>query len=209
MKIERLVLGSYQTNSYIVRVDDSSRDCLVIDTGLEAGGPADFLLANKLEPVAVVFTHGHIDHIGGLVSLREQFEGIKVYIHRLDGDKITGDPSNMALVSGVDFITDPAEVILEDGDIVEEAGISFEVLHTPGHTPGGISLHCESERVIFSGDTLFAESVGRTDFPGGSMTELIESIRSKLLHFSDDTVVYPGHGPSTTIGHEKKNNPFL
>ncbi len=209
MKIECLVLGSYQTNSYIVRVDESSRDCLVIDTGLEAGDPVEFLLENKLEPVAIVFTHGHMDHIGGLISLREHFGRIKVYIHRLDGDKLTGDPSNMAIVSGMRFITDPADVLLEEGDVVEEAGISLKVLHTPGHTPGGISLVCESDGIIFSGDTLFAESVGRSDFPGGNATELIESIRSKLLNFSDDTVVYPGHGPSTTIGHEKKNNPFL
>jgi glyoxylase-like metal-dependent hydrolase (beta-lactamase superfamily II) len=209
MKIECLVLGSYQTNSYIVRVDESSRDCLVIDTGMEPGGASDFLLENKLEPLAAVFTHGHIDHIGDLVLLRKHFGRIKVYIHRLDGDKLTGDPSNMAVASGIRFITDPAEVLVEDGDVVEEAGISLKVLHTPGHTPGGISLHCESEGILFSGDTLFAESVGRTDFPGGSTTELIESIRSKLLNFSDDTIVYPGHGPSTTIGHEKKNNPFL
>ncbi len=102
-----------------------------------------------------------------------------------------------------------ADIILNDGDEVEFAGVKLKVIHTPGHTPGGISLYSESEKLLFAGDTLFATSVGRTDFPGGNSTQLINSIRTKLLTLPDETVVYTGHGPATTIGQEKKFNPFI
>ncbi len=209
MKIDRLVLGSYQTNCYILREDESAEDCLVVDTGLEAGGLIDFLDGRKLNPVAVVLTHGHADHITGVELLREKFPSIKVFIHKLDAEMLTGALSNLSLMAGMRFSTDPADFTLEEGDIVEQAGVKLKVLHTPGHTPGGICLYSEDEGIVFSGDALFCAGVGRTDFPGGSMTRLLKSIREKLLILPEDTVVYPGHGPVTTIAQEKATNPYV
>jgi hydroxyacylglutathione hydrolase len=209
MEIDRLVLGSYQTNCYILREDESAEDCLVVDTGLEAGGLIDFLDERKLNPVAVVLTHGHADHITGVELLRGKFPDIKVFIHKLDAEMLTGALSNLSLMAGMKFSTDPADFTLEDGGVVEQAGVKLKVLHAPGHTPGGICLYSEDDGVVFSGDTLFCDGVGRTDFPGGSMTRLLNSIREKLLVLPDETVVYPGHGPATTVAQEKANNPYL
>ncbi|MHC4912499.1 MAG: MBL fold metallo-hydrolase [Planctomycetota bacterium] len=209
MKIDGLILGSYQTNSYILREDESAEDCLIVDTGLEAGGLIEFLSEHKLNPAAVALTHGHADHIRGVALLREKFPGIKVYIHRLDTEMLTGAVSNLSLMEGIRFSTEPADFVLEEGDVVEQAGIKLKVLHTPGHTPGGICLYSEDDGVVFSGDTLFCAGIGRTDFPGGSMTRLLKSIREKLFVLPDETVVYPGHGPVTTITQEKANNPYL
>jgi len=209
MEIDRLVLGSYQTNCYILREDESAEDCLVVDTGLEAGGLIDFLDERKLNPVAVVLTHGHADHITGVEMLRGKFPDIKVFIHKLDAEMLTGALSNLSLMAGMKFSTDPADFTLEDGGVVEQAGVKLKVLHAPGHTPGGICLYSEDEGVVFSGDTLFCDGVGRTDFPGGSMTRLLKSIREKLLVLPEETVVYPGHGPVTTVAQEKANNPYL
>jgi glyoxylase-like metal-dependent hydrolase (beta-lactamase superfamily II) len=209
MEIDGLILGSYQTNSYILREDESAEDCLIVDTGLEAGGLIDFLGEHKLNPVSVVLTHGHADHIRGVALLRDKFSVIKVYIHRLDTKMLTGDVSNLSLIEGIRFSTEPADFALEEGDVVEQAGIKLKVLHTPGHTPGGICLYSEDEGIAFSGDTLFCAGVGRTDFPGGSMTRLLKSIREKLFVLPDETVVYPGHGPVTTIAQEKADNPYL
>lgn len=209
MEIDGLILGSYQTNSYILREDESAEDCLIVDTGLEAGGLIDFLGERKLNPIAVVLTHGHADHIRGVALLRDKFPGIKVYIHRLDTEMLTGAVSNLSLMEGIRFSTEPADFALEEGDVVEQAGIKLKVFHTPGHTPGGICLCSEEEGIVFSGDTLFCAGVGRTDFPGGSMGQLIKSIREKLLGLPEETVVYPGHGPVTTIAQEKANNPYL
>jgi hydroxyacylglutathione hydrolase len=209
MEIDGLVLGSYQTNCYILREDESVKECLVVDTALEAGGLIDFLDERKLDPVAVVLTHGHADHITGVELLRGKFPGIKVFIHKLDAEMLTGALSNLSLMAGRKFSTDPADCALEEGDVVEQAGVRLKVLHTPGHTPGGICLYSEDEGIVFSGDTLFCAGVGRTDFPGGSMTRLLKSIREKLLILPDETVVYPGHGPVTTIAQEKATNPHL
>ena len=209
MKIDCFVLGAYQTNCYVLRNSAAAIDCLIVDTGLEAGELVDFLRKHKLNPVAVVLTHGHVDHITGLAEVREKYPGTKVYIHKLDAEMLTGASSNISALMGQPFSTAPADFACEQGDVIESAGIKLEVIHTPGHTPGGVCLYSSDDGIVFVGDTLFADSIGRTDFPGGSMGRLVKSIKEKLLTLPDDTVVYPGHGPTTTIAQEKAHNPFL
>ncbi len=209
MRIDSLILGAFETNSYVLRDNDTSRDCLVIDTGLDAGGLIDFLSDHELNPVAIVLTHGHVDHIGGLAALRSEFPEIKVYIHKLDAEMLTDAGANLSGMTGVPFSTEPEDFSLDEQDVVEQAGVALLVLHTPGHTLGGISLYSKEDGVAFVGDTLFADSVGRTDFPNGSMSQLITGIKEKLFTLPDETKVYPGHGPATTIGHEKTYNQYL
>jgi hydroxyacylglutathione hydrolase len=211
MKIDCLVLGAYETNCYILRKNEPAKDCLIIDTGLEAGGLIDFLREYKLNPVAVVLTHGHIDHINGLAQLRKNFSGVKAYVHKLDAKILTDRQSNLSFLTGLELIDNAieADFTLEEGNVIEQAGIKLEVLHTPGHTPGGICLYSKKEQIIFVGDTLFADSIGRADMPGGSMSQLIKGIKEKLLMLPDKTIVYPGHGPQTTIGRERTHNPYL
>jgi glyoxylase-like metal-dependent hydrolase (beta-lactamase superfamily II) len=117
--------------------------------------------------------------------------------------------SNLSTMMGAAFSTEPADFSLEDGRVIEQAGVKLQVLHTPGHTPGGICLYSKDEGTVFTDDTLFAESIGRTDFPGGSLEQLLKSVREKLFTLPDDTIVYPGHGPSTTIAQEKTHNQFF
>lgn len=209
MKIDCLILGDFQTNCYILRANEVAKDCLIIDTGLQADELVDFLETHRLNPVAVVLTHGHVDHIAGLAGLRLRFQNIKVYIHKLDAEMLTGKKDNLSSMAGISFSSKPADSSLENGDTIKLANINLDVLHTPGHTPGGICLYSKTDGIVFAGDTLFADSVGRTDMPGGSGTQLIKSIKQKLCTLPDETVVYPGHGPQTTIGKEKENNPFL
>lgn len=209
MKIDTFILGAYETNCYILRESETAGDCLIIDVGLEPGKLTGFFRQEELNPVAIVLTHGHIDHIAGVDVLRTEFPDIKVYVHKLDAGMLTEAHSNLSVMMGAAFRTEPADLFVEDKSIVEEAGIKLEVLHTPGHTPGGVCLYSRDGGVVFTDDALFADSVGRTDFPGGSMAQLIKGIREKLLVLPDDTVVYPGHGPVTTIEREKAHNQFL
>ena len=209
MKIDHLVLGAYETNCYILRSGDTSRDCLVIDTGLRAEKIVEFLRENKLNPAAVILTHGHIDHIRGLALLRAEYPQTKVYIHKLDAAMLSEPKKNLSSELGAGFTTEAADFTIDEGDVVEQAEIKLSVLHTPGHTPGGICLYSAEEKIVFTGDTLFACGVGRTDFYGGDGEQLISSIKSKLLIRADDTICYPGHGESTTIAEEKLHNPFL
>lgn len=198
MKIDHLILGAYETNCYVLRSSESAKECLIIDTGLEASRLVGFLKQYNLNPVAIVLTHGHPDHVAGVDVLYESFSDIKVYIHKLDAEM---------LASSLDPC--PSSVLfLEKESIIEQAGISLQVLHTPGHTPGGICLYSKDEGLVFTDDVLFADSVGRTDL-GGNMAQLINSIREKLMTLPDETKVYPGHGPLTTIAREKAYNQFL
>jgi len=209
MKIDCLTLGAFQTNCYVLRKSGTAKDCLIIDAGLGARELIDFLQEHKLNPIAVVLTHGHIDHIAAVAALRKHYPDIKVYIHKLDAEMIASPLHNLSALAGRLFRIKPADLLVEDKSIIEQAGIKLTVLHTPGHTPGGICLYSKDEGVVFTNDTLFAESVGRTDFPGGGMEELIKSIREKLLTLPEETKVYPGHGPITTIASEKAHNLFL
>ena len=209
MKIDHLILGGYETNCYVLRTSEAARDCLIVDAGLGAEKLIKFLQEHKLNPVAIVLTHGHIDHIKGVAALRAEFPDIKVHIHKLDAEMLTEPYTNLSAMTGAEFSVEPADFLLEEQSIIELAEIKLSVLHTPGHTPGGISLYSKDDRVVFVGDTLFAESIGRTDFPNGNMEQLLQGIREKLFTLPDDTKVYPGHGPITTIAHERQYNPFL
>lgn len=210
MQIDTRVLGDFQTNCYCVRKDETSRECLIIDPGLEAEPLIQMLQQQDYTPVAILLTHGHADHIGGVETLRESWPDVKVTIHTEDAGMLTSPTRNLSLMAGCMVQARPADVLLDSKDIFFSAvGLRFKILHTPGHTPGGICLYSGEEDILFAGDTLFAGSIGRTDFPGGSHEELIEMIRQKLLILPDRTAVYTGHGPETTIGNEKKNNPFV
>jgi glyoxylase-like metal-dependent hydrolase (beta-lactamase superfamily II) len=209
MLIHTFILGAYETNCYCLRDNESAKDCIIIDTGFDADDFVNSLEETKMNPLALILTHGHIDHIAGVNAMREKFPEMKLYIHKLDANMLDEPKSNLSIMSGLSYVTDPAEVILEDNQTIELAGIKLEVLHTPGHTPGGISLYSKEQGVVFVGDALFSGSVGRTDFPGGSMNQLIDGIKEKLLTLPEETKVYPGHGPDTTIGREKNYNQYL
>lgn len=205
MKIHTFTIGPLETNAYLV-VDEGSRQTLLIDPGLESEGIYDVILEERLDLRAIVNTHGHFDHVCGNAFFKAK-TGKPVLIHR-DDVTMMSQAAGQALAFGFQVSTSPPpDRLLAEGDEVEIGESRFQVLHTPGHTPGGICLY--EEGVVFVGDTLFAGSIGRTDMPGGSYELLLNSIRSKLLSLPDETAVYPGHGPATTIGAERAHNPFL
>ena len=209
MIIDTLVIGDFETNCYCLRSDESSRECVLIDTGLDDTDIVNIFEENQFLPLVLIITHGHFDHIAGINAMREKFPDMKVYIHKLDAAALEDPNVSLAYFTGDTFTAKPADVLVEEGDLIEQAGIRLQVLHTPGHTPGGISLYSPEDGVVFSGDALFADSVGRTDFPGGNTTQLIEGIKKNPLTLPETTKVFPGHGPSTTIAREKKYNPFI
>lgn len=206
MIFERLVVGQFQTNCYILAKKQNSSQAIIIDPGDE---PEKILLLLKrlnLSPEVIINTHGHIDHLA-----YDDYFAVPVYIHRLDAKCLTNPELNLSTFLGRAKKISVKTKLLEDGDILNIAGFQIEVLHTPGHTPGGISLFLKEQNkyILFSGDTLFWHSIGRTDFPNANERELVSSIKNKLLVLPDETVVYPGHGPTTTIAEEKRKNPFL
>ncbi len=213
MQIDRLVLGAYETNCYIVRRDESTADCLIIDTGLSNEALIDFLKEKNLNPQALILTHGHADHIAGITALRKSFDKIKVCIYKADSHMLSDAASNFSFLAGMKVTTAPAEIIFDKEEEIEFANLKFQIIHTPGHTPGGICLYNSDEKILFSGDTLFAGSIGRTDFSGNdvqkSFEQLIKNIKEKLVPLPDDVTVLPGHGEATTIKQEKLYNSFL
>jgi hydroxyacylglutathione hydrolase len=209
MIIDSLVLGDFLTNCYILRDSQNATDCIIIDPGLQPQPLIDFLQNNDLKPLAVILTHGHADHFAGLDALQQNYPNIKVHIHKLDAQMLADPHSNLSLMAAAKLTIDPADTLLNDGDTIDIAGISLTVLHTPGHTPGGISLYSKENNVVFTDDALFAESIGRTDFPFSDADQLLQSIKQKLLTLPENTDVYPGHGPKTSIKNEKSQNPFL
>lgn len=203
MNARRLVLGELDTNCWIVD-DGTGAGAVVIDP---AGDEAVLLEALEGRSVSyVVLTHGHFDH---LVAARAVLAatGAPLLVHEADAGRITNAEGTGARLFGMEYDAPPADTVLRDGDLVEAGGLVLEVLHTPGHTQGSICLLGGGH--LFSGDTLFAGSIGRTDFPGGSMQDMRRSIAGRLAPLPDDTVVHPGHGPDTTIGRERRVNPFF
>lgn len=207
MIIERVVVSPFATNCYIVG-SESSQEGIIIDPGDESKVILRKVADLGLDIKLIVLTHGHIDHIGALKDVKEA-TGAEMAIHTDDAQSLRGKGGLIiSLVSGLSYPKPPPpDRLLKDGDSLDVADLHLRVLHTPGHTPGGICL--SGEGVVLSGDTLFNSGIGRTDLPGGSYRQLMESIHTKLMVLPDDTIVYPGHGPETTIGAERAGNPFL
>lgn len=205
MKIIKLEVGNLGTNCYIVYCE-KSLEAAIIDPGGNADEIMRMVRRENLTVKYLILTHGHADHIMGLAEVRKA-TGAPVLIHEADNKMLTNASLNLSGFMGPGFTTHQADQTLCQGDVIQFGTVKFIVRHTPGHTPGGISL--VGEGLVISGDTLFTESVGRTDFPGGSHQQLIHSIQEQLMTLSDDTKVLPGHGPETTIGWERKMNPFI
>ncbi len=206
MKIEQYCVGQVQTNCYFA-INEKTQEMVVIDPGDFAQLLEEKIKQKGLKPKAVLLTHGHFDHAMAAQELAGIF-GVKIYAH--EAEKETLEQSGLN-ASGMIGRRDSyqADVFVKDGQVLQLAGMDLKVLHTPGHTEGGCCFYSEEEKVLFSGDTLFCQSVGRTDFPRGSMSQLIRSIRDKLLPLPDDVKVYPGHMGVTTIGMERRGNPFI
>ena len=208
INIDTYCLGMWMTNSYVISIEGSSK-CWIIDAGFEPRGMIDEIKAKGLLPEMLIFTHAHLDHIAGEKALRSEFPGLKTAIFESEAGFLTDPELNLSTSAGMMVKAEPADMLLADEQTIEFEGHPFRVIHTPGHSPGGICLYQKENNILFSGDTLFQGSVGRYDFPTSDGQALMRSIKEKLANLPEDTDVYPGHGAATRIGDELRTNPFL
>lgn len=204
-RIRTCTVGQMGTNCYIVYREDWKRG-VIVDPGDNGKYILNMCRELGVTPEAVVLTHGHFDHISAVEEIRRAFAGIDVYAAEKEAGLLEDPGLNLSAAFGTG-ISVRATRLMRDGDILELAGLRWKVMETPGHTAGSVCFLMEGEEVVISGDTLFAESLGRTDFPTGSAAEIVKSITGRLFVLPEDTMVYPGHGEATTIGHEKMYNP--
>ena len=206
MKIEKFVLGSMATNCYFL-INEETKEFVIVDPATCPDYVVNHVKSNGYIPKAIFLTHAHFDHVMGIDGWVKEFN-IPVYLHE-DEKKNLEDPElNLSGVFGTSYSYSDVKC-LKDGQDMDVAGFTFKIIHTPGHTCGGCCYYCDEEGILISGDTLFYHSVGRSDFPTGSMGTLVRSIKEKLFCLSDDVMVYPGHDDATCIGDEKKYNPFV
>ncbi len=203
--IKDLVVGPLMANCFICGCS-KTKEAVVIDPGGDANTILLSLADSKLKAKYIINTHGHFDHVSANGKMKDA-TGADILIHPLDAPMLEKLSSNAAFFGVSVENSPPCDQTLEEGDTVSFGDITLKVIHTPGHTPGGISLYTNG--VVFVGDTLFAGSIGRTDFPGGDFSTLISSIKTKLFKMEDDIRVFSGHGPETSIGTEKRHNPFV
>lgn len=205
MVVHRLTLGIFGVNNYIVHSPNSSR-AILIDACEDSPAILRKLSELKLQLVYLINTHGHGDHMAGNAAILTE-TGAQLLAHPLERPYLQDPRLNLSFMIGGGVRSPEPHRLLEEGDWVELEGVRLKVLHTPGHTPGHISL--VGEGIAFVGDVIFRESIGRTDFPGGSYEQLIDAIQTKIYTLPDSTVLYNGHGPETTVAHEKRCNPFV
>ena len=206
MKVEKFVTGIISTNCYLV-INEDTKQAVVIDPAACPSYLMSHIKSEGLKIEAILLTHGHFDHIMGIDGFLSEFD-VPVYVHEEDADAMEDPVLNQSSTYTSGYTFGKARY-LRDRQTLELAGYTFQVIHTPGHKKGGCCYYVASEGVLFSGDTLFQNSVGRTDFVNSSTSDLVHSVREKLFLLPDDTMVYPGHMGETKIGHEKKYNPYV
>jgi glyoxylase-like metal-dependent hydrolase (beta-lactamase superfamily II) len=198
----------FAENSYIMGLADRD-DAIVVDPGLEPDAIVDALATLKRKPAVLLNTHGHADHIAGNGALKQAYPAIPLIIGEGDAVMLTDANKNLSAGFGMPIVSPPADEMVRDGETRTWAGMTFRVHAIAGHSPGHVVFICDASRIVLGGDVLFAESIGRTDFPGGSFDQLMAGIHQHLFALPDDYVVYPGHGPEFTIGEAKTTNPFF
>jgi glyoxylase-like metal-dependent hydrolase (beta-lactamase superfamily II) len=205
MKYKEVVVGALETNCFLVYCEETLQ-CAVVDPGAEPERIFLEIAEAELKPVVIINTHGHVDHIGANRDMKDHF-GVPLYIHAADSPMLGKiQQLELSLFLGAKD-SPPADHLMSDGEEIKIGNSVLRVLHTPGHSPGSVSLL--GDGFLLSGDTLFFEGVGRTDLPGGSQKQLEQSLREKVMTLPDETVILPGHGPLTSVGQERVNNPFI
>lgn len=205
MYVERIPAGIYAANCYIVG-DEKTKKAAIIDPGGEAYKIMIRVKEEGYDVEAIILTHGHGDHIGGCVEIKEETNA-PIMIHAEDAHMLKDAKKNLSSLMSSPDANFEADRLLKNNEVIKIGNLELKVIHTPGHTRGGITISCED--CLFTGDTLFQNSIGRTDFEGGDFDTIIKSIKNKLLVFNNETLVLSGHGGESTIGHERKRNPFL
>lgn len=209
-QILTVVSMPFVENSYVISLP-GQRECLIVDPGLDPQQIEAIIRENQLSPVAILCTHGHADHIAGNAYLKERWPNCPLVIGHGDASKLTDPRGNLSAGFGIMLVSPAADQTVREGDVLELAGMKLRVRETPGHSCGHVVFVIEASQppIVIGGDVLFAGSIGRTDFPDGSFEDLKQSIHEKLFVLPDETVVLSGHGPTTTIGVEKRTNPFV
>jgi hydroxyacylglutathione hydrolase len=208
--IARIVSAAFDENAYVACLPDR-KDGLVVDPGMEPEEIIDYLERRGLTPASILITHGHIDHFAGNEAIKNRWPDCRIVIGAAEAAKLTDPKLNLSAMFGFDLISLPADVTLEEGEYYTAAGIRMQVRTIPGHSSGHVVFLIQDcdPMMVFVGDVIFAGSIGRTDFPGGDFEQLAKGIREVLYTLPDSTILLPGHGPSTTVGDEKRGNPFV
>ncbi len=202
-----LLVGLLEVNCYILG-DEETKEAVVIDPGGDEDEILEALKHHGLTLQTIIDTHGHFDHVDANQPLKDA-TGAAIAIHELDAPMLAKPSAEAMFFTGNRLRLSAADILLKEGDIISFGNYRLKVLHTPGHTPGGISLVMEGNTLVYVGDLLFQGSIGRTDFPGGSYEDLINAVKTKIFPLGDNYTVFPGHGPVTTVGQERKYNPFF
>lgn len=208
MEFKQIPLGPLQTNAYVLYNDE--KKALIFDPGGEGAKLNQWLKDEGLQPLAILLTHAHFDHIGAVDEVRDEW-GIPVYIHQLEQDWLTDPKKNGSafFMGNALTVINPADEIIQEEFVLSIGPFKLQIFETPGHSPGSVSYYVAERSIVFSGDALFMGSIGRTDLPGGNHQQLLNSIHDKLLELPEETIVASGHGPLTTIENEMNTNPFL